>query len=262
MFLTGSASINDDHSVWHKDYFYGGGDWLAPWSSTEVDPQPTPGHYGMMATYMCHLRTLGLIFLFLGSSNGYAREIPQWHMSIRNIHTNKRLERIKVIEQDPAKPFRQWVNPEARRQLSTLFRDWRTKRSKHMPERLIWYLYLVGQHFDKPIDLVSVYRHDDQQSSRHKQGRAADFKIRGVDPKVVWEYCKRFRNIGLGYYPNSGFIHLDVRKKSYYWIDDSGPGEDARYRKNIPQEWKEKAEKRKRAKRRMTKKNIPESGEE
>jgi hypothetical protein len=30
-------------------------------------------------------------------------------------------------------------------------------------------------------------------------------------------------------------VHLDVREKSAYWIDDSGPGQRARYRKKVPQ---------------------------
>ena len=209
-------------------------------------------------TYMCHKTIYTIVFLLAFGASALARDIPQWHMSIRNIHTQKRLDRIKVIEQDPDKPSRQWVSPSARRQLGPLFRDWRTKRSKHVPERLIWYLYLVGQHFDKPIELVSAYRHDDQPTSRHKKGRAADFKIRGVDSKVVWEYCKRFRNVGLGYYPNSGFIHLDVRKRSYYWIDDSGPGQDAEYRHNVPQEWKDKRAKRRENARRQGRQNTSE----
>jgi hypothetical protein len=34
----------------------------------------------------------------------------------------------------------------------------------------------------------------------------------------------------VGYYPNSSFIHLDVRKdRSAFWIDYSGPGERSMY---------------------------------
>src|SRR5262249_36429710 len=39
--------------------------------------------------------------------------------------------------------------------------------------------------------------------------------------------------VGVGYYPNSDFVHLDVRpagKKSAYWVDYSAPGQRAIYR--------------------------------
>ena len=38
------------------------------------------------------------------------------------------------------------------------------------------------------------------------------------------------KKVGVGYYPNSSFVHLDVRKdRSAFWIDYSGPGERAVY---------------------------------
>ena len=130
--------------------------------------------------------------------------------------------------------------------------DWRTGRSKRVPTRLVWYLYLVSQHFDAPIDIVSGYRHEERKSSRHKKGSAIDFRVRGVHPKKVWKYCKRFGRIGLGYYPNSKFVHLDARKKAYYWLDASGPGEEAQYRDGVAQstvEHRRERKKRKQSKR-------------
>jgi hypothetical protein len=39
--------------------------------------------------------------------------------------------------------------------------------------------------------------------------------------------------VGVGFYPNSFFVHLDVRKgPSAFWIDYSGPGEGAAYSGN------------------------------
>jgi len=37
--------------------------------------------------------------------------------------------------------------------------------------------------------------------------------------------------VGVGYYPNSVFIHLDSRDRDGYWIDYSRPGEKAIYGK-------------------------------
>ena len=41
----------------------------------------------------------------------------------------------------------------------------------------------------------------------------------------------------MGYYPNSSFVHLDVRKSaSAFWIDYSGPGENAQYAANAAED--------------------------
>jgi hypothetical protein len=34
--------------------------------------------------------------------------------------------------------------------------------------------------------------------------------------------------VGVGYYPNSSFVHLDVRETNTYWVDYAGPGEAPR----------------------------------
>jgi hypothetical protein len=34
---------------------------------------------------------------------------------------------------------------------------------------------------------------------------------------------------GVGYYPNSTFVHVDVRPDAAYWVDRSGPGEPPDY---------------------------------
>jgi hypothetical protein len=39
-----------------------------------------------------------------------------------------------------------------------------------------------------------------------------------------------FADVGVGYYPRSGFVHLDRRDRSFYWIDNSGPGQRSRTR--------------------------------
>ncbi len=186
--------------------------------------------------------------VWAGEKSRGQRSIPRHHISLKNLHTQNELNQLIVIRQDPVKTSRQWIDKRAHRQISGLLGDWRTGRSKRVPERLIWYLYLIGQHFDAPIDIVSGYRHDERKTSRHKKGSAVDFRVRGVDAKKVWSWCKRFRRIGLGYYPKSKFVHLDTREKAYYWIDDSGPGEEAKYRSGVTQSSVERKRDRQRQK--------------
>jgi hypothetical protein len=66
------------------------------------------------------------------------------------------------------------------------------------------------------------------------QGLACDFRVAGVKNTELRDYLRAgFQKVGVGYYPNSSFVHLDMRKdKSAFWIDYSGPGERAVYSEN------------------------------
>jgi Bacterial protein of unknown function (DUF882) len=82
--------------------------------------------------------------------------------------------------------------------------------------------------------VVSGYRHPDvakNPHSPHMKGLACDFRVEGVKTAELRDYLRRtFDKVGVGYYPNSSFVHLDVRKdRSAFWIDYSGPGERAVY---------------------------------
>jgi hypothetical protein len=66
------------------------------------------------------------------------------------------------------------------------------------------------------------------------KGLACDFRVEGVKATDLRDYLRKsFEKVGVGYYPNSSFVHLDVRKdRSAFWIDYSGPGERAIYSEN------------------------------
>ncbi|MGK0358801.1 MAG: hypothetical protein ACI9U2_001094 [Bradymonadia bacterium] len=160
------------------------------------------------------------------------RKIKPFYIRMRR---GKERINVRIIRVDPDNPERMWIDKDARRAVKTLLSDKRHKRNKRIPERLLWYLYLAGQHFDAPIEVVSGYRSRERMTSRHRHMKAVDFRIRGASPKAIWIWAKRFDNVGLGWYPTSKFVHMDVREKSAYWIDDSGPGQRSRYRKKVSQ---------------------------
>jgi uncharacterized protein YcbK (DUF882 family) len=96
---------------------------------------------------------------------------------------------------------------------------------------------LVGQvsdHFGgRPLHVISGFRPYTPAQytphSNHNVGRAMDFSVEGIPNTVVRDFCRSFRNAGVGYYPNSTFVHLDVRAAKAYWIDYSRPGEAPHY---------------------------------
>jgi hypothetical protein len=91
--------------------------------------------------------------------------------------------------------------------------------------RLLDLVYRSMRHFDASVvRVVSGYRRD-RAGSRHTQGRAVDMTIDGVANDRLAAYVRELGFVGVGFYPKSGFVHLDVRDASYFWIDDSAPGE-------------------------------------
>lgn len=105
-----------------------------------------------------------------------------------------------------------------------------------LPERLIRLLVKVSDDFGgRGIRVVSGYRRNSYyQDSRHKVSCAVDFIISGVPNEIVRDYLREFEDVGVGYYPNSSFVHLDVRDHSAYWVDYAGPGEPPRSSPNAP----------------------------
>lgn len=103
-------------------------------------------------------------------------------------------------------------------------------------ERLAMRLQALADHFGKagtPVKLsvVSGYR-PTSIGSMHATGRAIDFRVEGAKNEEVVAFCKTLTDTGCGFYPNSSFVHLDVRDPGaghVSWIDASGPGETPRY---------------------------------
>ena len=81
----------------------------------------------------------------------------------------------------------------------------------------------------RPIEILSGYRPTAAADSRHRHGRALDLRVRGIARARVRDVLVSFDHSGVGWYPNSIFVHLDVRERTTYWVDESGPGEPARY---------------------------------
>jgi len=97
-------------------------------------------------------------------------------------------------------------------------------------DRLLALLAEVSDHFGRrPLHIVSGYRTTSWvEESKHPLGRACDFVVLGVPNTVLRDYLKTLENVGVGYYPNSTFVHLDVRERNTYWVDYASPGEPPR----------------------------------
>jgi uncharacterized protein YcbK (DUF882 family) len=113
---------------------------------------------------------------------------------------------------------------EALNQLNWLLRDWRLDRPAKMDPRLfdiVWEVYReVGAR--EPIHVLSAYRAPEtnamlrrrsrgvSEHSQHMAGKAMDFRLPDADMARVRAIAMRLQHGGVGYYPGSGFVHLDA----------------------------------------------------
>ena len=97
------------------------------------------------------------------------------------------------------------------------------------PELLLRLQQLSQRFPGRPIEIVSGYRPNARPHSRHHSGDALDLRIEGVDNLELSEFARTLEATGVGFYPNSTFVHIDVRDASAYWVDRSGPGQQPDY---------------------------------
>jgi hypothetical protein len=98
--------------------------------------------------------------------------------------------------------------------------------------RLAWAVERVAEAFPhKVVYVISGYRPADH-GGMHARGRAIDLFLMNVANERVYKFCRTLPDVGCGYYPNSKFVHIDVRKPGSgkaYWVDDSAPGTPSHY---------------------------------
>lgn len=113
---------------------------------------------------------------------------------------------------------------EALKKINWVMRDWRRNEAVRMDPQVldaVWELYReVGA--TKPIEIICGYRAPATnemlrrrssgvaRASQHTLGKAIDLHIPGVSLQAQREAAMRLQRGGVGYYPSSTFIHVDV----------------------------------------------------
>jgi Bacterial protein of unknown function (DUF882) len=113
--------------------------------------------------------------------------------------------------------------------------DKHTGATHPIEPRLLDLVYQASRHFRAPkVHVVSGYR-DETGGSRHAQGRAIDIALPGVTDRQLAAHLRKQGFVGVGLYTRSGFVHLDVRERSYFWVDTSAPNQRSRPRAILSQ---------------------------
>lgn len=115
-------------------------------------------------------------------------------------------------------------DPAVLEKLNWFLRDWRNNDRTRMDPRLfdvIWEAYRTAG-ATQPIVIVSAYRspetnamlrrrsHGVAERSQHILGRAMDTTMPGMPMERIREIGMRLQRGGVGWYPSSNFVHLDV----------------------------------------------------
>jgi uncharacterized protein YcbK (DUF882 family) len=111
--------------------------------------------------------------------------------------------------------------------LDHVFRCKRTGETRAVDPRLYQTLSVIYDHFGgKRIDLISGFRFQRQEGSRHYHASAMDIRIQGVSNRALRDFADSLDpgGMGIGIYPRAGFVHVDWRapgEPSYRWTDRS-----------------------------------------
>jgi len=108
--------------------------------------------------------------------------------------------------------------------INHIMRDWRTNETTQMDIQLIDLLHHLHKKIGraKPFEIVSAYRcprtnlmlreagNHVAKNSFHLKGKAIDIQMSGFNLQHLRDAAYQTQAKGVGYYPSSGFIHIDV----------------------------------------------------
>lgn len=141
---------------------------------------------------------------------------------IYNLHTKEYLDTVY------------WKNgayvPEAIKELNFIFRDHYNGRVKPIDTKLFDLLYAIQQKLgcNEPFHLISGYRTPATNArlrksnkgvakrSMHIHGKAADIRFPEHKVKLLRRAAYELKGGGVGYYPRSNFVHVDVGQVRYW----------------------------------------------
>jgi uncharacterized protein YcbK (DUF882 family) len=101
------------------------------------------------------------------------------------------------------------------KRITHLFRCKRTNHEMTPNRGLLQLLARISDHYrGHVLELVSAHRHNrgTSRTSKHWSGHAVDLRVRGVNVKEVRSFVWKMNDpIGLGYYREQQFVHVDYR---------------------------------------------------
>ncbi|MGB8408342.1 MAG: DUF882 domain-containing protein [Gallionella sp.] len=147
---------------------------------------------------------------------------PERTLSFYNLHTGESLKTAYWVEGE--------YIPESLTDINHFMRDFRKNEIKPIDLNLLNLLHAITLQLDtsKPVQLISGYRSPSTNAllhahssgvakhSLHMDGMAADIRIPGHDLRELHKVAIAMQRGGVGYYPRSDFVHVDVGHLRYW----------------------------------------------
>jgi uncharacterized protein YcbK (DUF882 family) len=109
-------------------------------------------------------------------------------------------------------------------EVNKAFMDYRAREMIKVDLELVNLLYNIQSQVgsDRAFNVLSGYRSPSTnnmlrrrsegvaKNSYHMKGQAVDISVPGVPVKEIRDMALSFKSGGVGYYPSSGFVHVDV----------------------------------------------------
>jgi uncharacterized protein YcbK (DUF882 family) len=151
-----------------------------------------------------------------------ASNTPEKAVALYNTHTGESLNAVYW--------FRGQYLPEAMSAVDRILRDHRTDEIKPIDPQLLDLLHTIRRELEcsHPFYVISAYRSPTTNAflrfmsrrvaehSLHMDGKAIDLRIPGWASDAVRRVAMELRMGGVGYYPRSNFVHVDVGPVRYW----------------------------------------------
>ena len=150
---------------------------------------------------------------------------PERWLKIDNLHTG---EKLKTVYWQDGKYL-----PDSIRDLNHILRDFRANEIKPIDPTLLDLLHELGGTLsvDQPYHIISGYRSPHTNTmlrdrggkatgvaskSLHMVGKAIDSRMPGVKLDHLRGAARSLKLGGVGFYPSSNFVHVDVGRVRYW----------------------------------------------
>lgn len=147
---------------------------------------------------------------------------PERSLAFYNTHTGEQLRTVYWVQGSYVQ--------ESLGEIDHILRDHRTNEIKNIDVGVLDLLFALDNQLEtqEPFHVISGYRSPDTnallrahdtgiaENSLHLVGKAIDIRIPGRELKVLHKTAVALKAGGVGYYPKSDFVHVDVGRVRYW----------------------------------------------
>ncbi|MEQ9487567.1 MAG: DUF882 domain-containing protein [Alphaproteobacteria bacterium] len=180
------------------------------------------GAHGVSRRRLLHSSAVGVVGLLVSPSLALANTEKTRTLAFHNLHTGESLKAAFWENGAPVKTGLQEINE--------ILRDFRTGEVIDMDIALMHLLHKLRTkvHSRQSFNVISGYRspatnaklreksNGVAKKSFHMRGMAIDISLQGCDLHELRDAARELHLGGVGFYPKSGFIHVDTGRPRYW----------------------------------------------